>query len=168
MIEPDATLLEKLTPREHAILEQLMEGRQSKHIATILDVSPRRVDKLIERVREKLDATTRFEAAERYRKLRAGGVILPDQSFPLPDKPAFPPPGHRVPADAVYSLADAATFASDLPWVNARPPSAPEFWALRLGALPRLVLVVAGAVGLLVLAVLGLSLSEGLSKLIGS
>src|SRR5689334_22061237 len=52
----EARLLHKLNPREHQVLAALVEGLQSKEIAPLIGATPKRVDKIVERVREKLDA----------------------------------------------------------------------------------------------------------------
>jgi DNA-binding NarL/FixJ family response regulator len=56
-------LLEELTPREHEILEMMMEGLSNKEIAVQLDVSVHTVKFHISSILGKLGATSRTEAA---------------------------------------------------------------------------------------------------------
>ena len=53
-----ATLLERLTSRERAVLELLCEGLQHRDIATRLDISPRTVEVYKSRMMEKLQCRT--------------------------------------------------------------------------------------------------------------
>lgn len=124
----DNILLPKLTDREHAVLAALARGRQSKEIGPQVGLSPKSVDKLIERLREKFDAPTRRVLALRYEQILKSGVIFPPQSFPLPKGDEHTPRAQGVSADSVFSFGDAATFTPLPPWKSRQPPSAPKLW----------------------------------------
>jgi DNA-binding CsgD family transcriptional regulator len=57
------------TPRERDIAEQLVAGRSNRQIATELQISPETVKAYVTRVRRKLDAANRADAAVRYLRL---------------------------------------------------------------------------------------------------
>ena len=161
------SLLDRLTEKEREALVLVHRRLSSKEIAQRLNLSPKTVDQRLDNARNKLLQPTRMAAARKYAELAGIPERFPYEPFPVPEEPCAGPQPVRVPEDAVYTMSDSVSFLPNQPWVNPQTSSAPEFWALRLGALPRLVLIVAGAVGLLVFASLGLSLSEGLSHLLG-
>lgn len=164
LVRVEPNLLDKLTAREHQVLTAVEKGLQSKEIAPLIGVSPRRVDKVIERAREKLDAPNRVAAGRRYRELLGRGVILPLQPSPLANRSGFGPPVPGVPADAVYTLSDVATFKSDLPWARPQPSSAPKRWAT-LAAESRLVQMLVGSAALCVIIIFVAGLMLVLSML---
>lgn len=160
---------ELLTEKECEALEMVLRRLSSKEIGKQLGVSPKAVDQRLDNARAKLGASTRLNAATRYAEHKGIPGRLPYQPFLLTDPDPNPAQASGVSTDAVYTLADAVTFSPQLPWSQPHQSDAPEFWAkwaLRLGTLPRLVLIIAGAVMLLIFASLGMSLSEGLTELI--
>jgi DNA-binding CsgD family transcriptional regulator len=154
--------------KEREVLELVHARLSSKEIGLRLNVSHKSVDQRLDNARSKLSAPTRMAAARIYAELIGIPERFPYVPFPVLEPQAIPTESGRVPVDATYTLGDSMTFTPQLPWEESHAPDAPEFWALRLGALPRLVLILAGAVALLVLALLGLSLSEGLTALFRS
>jgi DNA-binding CsgD family transcriptional regulator len=167
MGDPSATaVLERLTPREHDVLARIIEGRQSKEIAADLDLSPKRVDKIVESIRTKLDAPTRVVAARRYQALvQEGGVILPERPSPRENNNIGMPAEGRVPPDAVFTFSDSATFSPGLPWAEPRATGAPKPWT-RSDMASRLVMMLVGTVALAVaiLLVAGLMLGASLIR----
>jgi DNA-binding CsgD family transcriptional regulator len=158
--------LERLTERERAALDLVLRRQSSKEIARRLEVSPKRVDQLLDRARLKLDSPTRFAAAERYAELAGVSERLLYQPFPVPNPSPVRAEGAGVPADAVYTMGDAAVVARQPPWVYPRPSDAPKFWERDLGTASRLALIIAGTIGLLAAVLLGLGVAEGLKDLI--
>jgi DNA-binding NarL/FixJ family response regulator len=53
----------RLTERERAVLIRLAQGRTNRQIAIVLKVSPRTIEKHVERILAKLGATNRTVAA---------------------------------------------------------------------------------------------------------
>lgn len=160
--------LARLTQKEREVLELVHARLSSKEIGLRLTLSRKSVDQRLDNARAKLGTSTRMAAARRYAELVGTPELFPYAPFPVPESSSEGSEPARVPADATYTLGDSMSFAPKLPWDRAQSPSAPEFWALRLSALPRLVLILAGAVGLLVFVLLGLSISEGISELFRS
>lgn len=163
-----AHLFDRLTEKEREVLELVHARLSSKEIGLRLNLSRKTVDQRLDNARGKLGAPTRMAAARLYADLAGIPERFPCAPFPVSEPPSDQPERARAPTDATYTFGDSMTFTSELPWHRSRPSVAPEFWALRLGALPRLAIILAGAVGLLVLVLLGLSLSEGMSNLLRS
>ena len=55
--------LPSLTPREREVVIRLAQGRTNRQIGTDLNVSPRTIEKHVERILAKLGATNRMVAA---------------------------------------------------------------------------------------------------------
>ncbi|MFM5924591.1 MAG: helix-turn-helix transcriptional regulator [Novosphingobium sp.] len=157
--------VQRLTAKEREVLELVHARLSSKEIGLQLGLSRKSVDQRLDNARAKLGAPTRIAAARIFAELTDIQERFPYAPFPLPESRLAAPDGLRVSTDATYTLSDSMTFSHELPWHRPLSSDAPEFWALRLGALPRLVLILLGAVGLLVIALLGLSLSQGASAL---
>ena len=165
-VEPISEL-QLLTEKEREALDFVLQRLSSKEIALTLGVSPKAIDKRLDSARIKLSVSTRHAAANRYAELCGRWERLPYQPFLLGNENQADASPGRVPAEALYTLGDATTFGSSVPWMGGEPVRrAPEFLASRLNSLPRLVLIVAGAVLLLVLVSLGLDVKDGLKELI--
>lgn len=66
----EAAQAARLTRRETEVLRWEREGRTDREIGTILDISPRTVQKHVERILTKMGAETRFAAARRTFEMR--------------------------------------------------------------------------------------------------
>ena len=159
------TGLDKLTAKEREVLELVHARLSSKEIGQKLSLSHKTVDQRLDNARAKLGAPTRIAAARAFAELSNIPERFPYEPFPLSEAGSILPEDRGVLAAAAYTFGDSLSFGSEFPRNNRETSSAPEFWALRLGALPRLVLILLGAIALLVLASLGMSLSEGVSAL---
>ena len=163
-----ASRIGRLTGKEQQALEMVYGLLSSKEIGLILGLSRKTVDQRLDNARAKLGAPTRNAAARLYMQSRDTPERFPYAPFPVSEPLPSQPNDEGVETDAVYTFSDSLIFKHELPWDGQPTSGAPEFWALRMGALPRFVLVLAGAISFLVLALLGLSLSEGASALIQS
>ena len=161
--ETDTALLERLSEREHRVLAALVEGLQSKQIAPLIDATPKRVDKIVEQIRVKLDAPTRQAAARRYREILAGEKP-PGQPFPLSPPGQNDPSEPGVPGGAVFTFTDSAPVFPGLPWDEPRRRGAPKPWVATAPA-SRLVLMLLGTVALCVAILLVAGLMLGASLL---
>ena len=157
--------VERLTAKEREVLEMVHARLSSKEIGLKLGLSHKTVDQRLDNARAKLGAPTRIAAARAFAELSDIPERFPYDPFLLSEPALILPKDRGASTDDAYTFGDSLSFGSELPWNSQQPASAPEFWALRLGALPRLVLILLGAVALLVLASLGLSLSVGISTL---
>jgi len=59
-----------LTDKDRAVLELLAQGLRDKDAARLLGIAPRSAFHRVERVMDKLGATTRFEAGLLYERMR--------------------------------------------------------------------------------------------------
>lgn len=62
-----------LSKREHEVLSWLQQGLSNKEIAMALGISPRTIQKHLQRVYQHLDVSTRAEAIVRMRRVIEGG-----------------------------------------------------------------------------------------------
>lgn len=158
-----------LTDRQCEVLELVLRHFSSKEIAVRLGISPSAVDQRLDGARQKLGAATRTEAARIYADLRdLDGACerLPYEPFGVPDPDA---PGQQELDDRsepLFRLSDAGGLppaASNEPWWE---NIVPELRSERLGTGKRLLLIVWGAVGLVILLGLFVALIMGLNVLI--
>jgi DNA-binding CsgD family transcriptional regulator len=67
--------LKLLTPRERQVLSWLARGATNRRIGTALDLSPRTIEKHVERILAKLGAENRTYAALLALELRRKGLL---------------------------------------------------------------------------------------------
>lgn len=159
-----------LTAKQHEVLRFVAENRTSKEIAWELGISESAVNQRIEGVRSRTGAPPRAELARVYRhylqEAEAACKPLPDK---IPQLPGEAGPAHPAPQDALagkLALADAVTFTLTPPWQNERVGRVvPEVLDGAHAGLSRTAAMVAIAVGMLVIAMVGLGVAEALSKL---
>jgi DNA-binding NarL/FixJ family response regulator len=60
-------MADRLSPREQAVLSLLRQGNSNKEIGRLLEISPRTVQKHVQRIYRHLDVRTRVEAIVRTR-----------------------------------------------------------------------------------------------------
>lgn len=164
--EDPLKLLESLSLAEREALEGVLRYKSSKEIGRSIGKSPKTIDQRLDRARTKLNADNRYDAARRYSELQTIWESLPCESSPIPKTQETPPQPTRVPADAVYAMSDAMTFASDHPWSAAPRRNVPKVWDQDFGTGVRIALILAGGVAVLVLILLGLGVAAGLKDLI--
>ena len=162
--------LDLLTGKEREALDLVLDRLSSKEIAKRLGgLSPKTIDQRLDGARAKLGAATRVEAARRYAALLGAPERFPYQPSPVSPADQGGQQFGRVPAEAVYTLGDAATFGSGAPWEESSADwGAPKFRGHAIGALPLLVLILAGAALLLAMVLLGLGVMQGLNALVSS
>ena len=160
--------LELLTAKDREALDLVLERLSSKEIAQRLGgLSPKTIDQRLDGARAKLGAATRVDAARLYATLLQIPERFPYQPFRVPMHAASEATGEGIPADAVYTLGDAATFGSGAPWgKTAKDWSAPKFRGRPLGTFNTLFAIAAGAVVLLAMVLLGLGVMQGLNTIV--
>ena len=159
--------LDLLTEKEREALDLVLERLSSKEIAQRLGgLSPKTIDQRLDGARAKLGAPTRVDAARRYACLLGTPERIRYQPFPVSsdDRLGASPTG--VPAEAVYTLGDAATFGSSAPWDEIGGDwGAPKFRGKTFGAAPLLILILGGAAVLLAVVLLGIGVMQGLNAI---
>jgi DNA-binding CsgD family transcriptional regulator len=163
-----ASQLDVLTDKEREALELVLDRLSSKEIAKRLGgLSPKTIDQRLDGARAKLGAATRVDAARRYATLLGTPERFRYQPFPLSSDRQSEPPMSGFPAEAIYTLGDAATFGSGVPWESSAADwSAPKFRGRAIGTVPLLVIILAGAAVLLAMVLLGLGVMQGLNAII--
>lgn len=158
-------LLETITDRQREVLDRVLQHRTSKEIARELSISPNTVDQRVNAVKRKLGAMDRAEAARLYARLIAvcgkttygSSVIASEQIHQLPElrdaevKPVFflndSQPGRRSDWEGIGQLVIPRTgYAESKLW--------------------RLALIVAIALGILVLGTVSLAVMQSLSAVL--
>lgn len=163
-----------LTVKQHEVLRFVAENRTSKEIAWELGISESAVNQRIEGVRNRTGAPPRAELARVYRQYQQDHEPeLEEACKPLPDKipqvPAAAVAAQSASQDALadkLALADAVTFTLTPPWQNERVGRVvPEVLDGAHAGLSRTAAMVAIAVGMLAIAMVGLGVAEALSNL---
>ncbi|MCJ2178036.1 helix-turn-helix domain-containing protein [Novosphingobium album (ex Hu et al. 2023)] len=160
----------RLTAKQHEVLRFVAENRTSKEIAWELGISESAVNQRIEGVRSRTGGPPRAELARAYRQyqqdLDETCKLLPDN---IPQVPAAAAVAQGASQDAFadkLALADAVTFTLTPPWQNERVGRVvPEVLDGAHAGLSRTAAMVAIAVGMLVIAMVGLGVAEALSRL---
>jgi DNA-binding CsgD family transcriptional regulator len=157
-----------LTEKQKQALEMVADHLSSKEIAQRLIISSHSVDKRLDEARRRLGATTRKEAvrlfADRNRKVPAGDWFTGE-----PITVSETSPNNQTNEDerneALYAFADVAPMERPMPW-RGWADAVPELKPDRLSSGARLGLILAGAVGLVVLVLLLLALAQGIQSLL--
>ena len=159
--------LDVLTEKEREALDLVLERLSSKEIAQRLGgLSPKTIDQRLDGARAKLGAPTRVDAARRYAALLGTPERIRYQPFPLSSDGTLGASQTGVPAEAVFTLGDAATFGSGAPWDEIGGDwGAPKFRGKAFGAASLLILILGGAAGLLAVVLLGIGVMQGLNAI---
>ncbi|GAB5486499.1 MAG: hypothetical protein Pars2KO_00690 [Parasphingorhabdus sp.] len=166
-LEIEAKSVAKLTAKQRECLHLVVQRKSSKEIARILNISKPAVDQRLDSARRKLDVMTRDEAAIIY--ARAVGDydrIIYDPTY-LPSDVEFdaqPSQGKQPESflleDAAVPYGFEASHESDL-WLQALKEPSGE-----LGTLQRIAIMVGMTIGILAIALIGLSVSQSLSGML--
>lgn len=156
-----------LTHKQAEALELVGEHMSSKEIALLLRVSPHSVDKRLDEARSRLGAGTRKQAYRIYRAMKDGfgtGESLTGEPFTVPKLPKSKQVPSNERAEALYTFDDVGIYSRPSKWsIRA---GVPELKPAQLGPSARVGLILAGALGLVVLAVLLLSFAQGLEAML--
>lgn len=166
-LELEAKNVAQLTAKQRECLHLVVQRKSSKEIARILNISKPAVDQRLDSARRKLEVMTRDEAAIIY--ARAAGDydrIIYDPTY-LPSDVDFDAKPFQGKQPESFMLEDAAvpygfesSHESDL-WLQAlKEPSGD------LGTLQRIAIMVGMTVGILAIALIGLSVSQSLSGML--
>lgn len=160
----------KLTEKQHEVLRFVAENRTSKEIAWELGVSESAVNQRIEAVRGRTGSPPRAELARAYRQylldLEAACNPVPDNFPQVPVRPPIAQPPEQDTRTDKLALADAVTYTLTPPWQGEKVDRVvPEVLDGSHAGLSRTAAMVAIAVGILLVAMVGLSVAETLSSL---
>lgn len=167
-----------LTDKQAAVLDLLANGRTSKEIATVLDLSESAVNRRIELLRTRFGGITRLELARRYRDWTvtetspktgiAGGVESDRQSLPLA---AMAVSDQKLIEDGHGSglvFRDSLAISVDQSWNPATEPKVvPRVLDGEDAVLTRAAVIAIILVGILASLVLGLAAAGSLTETLG-
>jgi len=161
----------RLTPKQHEVLRLVAENRTSKEIAWDLGISESAVNQRIEGVRSRTGSPPRAELARTYRlylyELQAACSPLPDKNFQLSDGADTAASTGQDERLDQFGLADALTFNVAAPWqAERRLRIVPEVLDGANAGLSRTAAMVAIALGMLLLAMVGLGVVRALSDML--
>lgn len=157
-----------LTEKQQQALEMVADHLSSKEIAIRLGISSHSVDKRLDEARRKLGASTRKEAARIFfenDKHIIGGDWLTGEPITVPENAANSQNDDDERHNALYSFADVAPIKQHAPW-RSWQVAVPEISPERLTLRAKLVLILVGALGLVILALLLLALAQGFQSLL--
>ena len=166
----DGALWARLSDKQRACLDLLLERRTSKQMARMLGISKPTVDQRIAAARVILGAGDRDEAARIYGRLKAvydRGIYDPVQ---LPELPKF------VPSDfpdgdpinvAILSDARPRSFGTEAGRGGGFPPSR-DIWRHDNSLRARIMIMAAMLAVLLVILLAGLGIAQALTELISN
>ena len=159
----DGTELARLTCKHREVLDRLLDHKTTKEIARELGVSPNTVDQRLNAAKKVLGTSARSETAVVYRYLveLCGKTTYEDSQLTKHPNPIDNRLRNADPA--VFSLADAG-FAPTPPWAEQRA-LVPRVLEGRNGSYLRIAYIVAAALGLLLVLLVGLSVMETLNGL---
>jgi DNA-binding CsgD family transcriptional regulator len=148
-------LLSRITEKERAVLDLVLQHKVTKEIARELGVAPNTVDMRLRSAREKLGTSDRNSTARAYRglltacgKTTCGPAVVAEVD--ILDLGG----GRDRREEATFVLQDAGWIDRPAPWdLKVEPAHGPEAFADNLGAWPRIALVV-GLAALIAITVL--------------
>jgi DNA-binding CsgD family transcriptional regulator len=157
-----------LTPKQHEVLTFVAENRTSKEIAWELGISESAVNQRIEGVRTRAGSPPRAELARAYRQylqdLEAACNPLPDKIPQVPQVAEDPPIENRDDHAEHLALADAVTYTVTAPWQHEPfERVVPEVLDGANAGLSRTAAMIAIALGILLVAMVGLGVARALS-----
>ncbi len=153
----------RLTSKQRACLDLLLEHQTSKQIARRLDISKQAVDLRLTTARDVLGAANRAEAANRYARLKQTYDRMPWDAIIVPPTP------DRMPSDspdeglAALALTDSRSFAVDR---GAASSPSKGLWRRDHSRSSKVWIMAAMLAVLALLIVAGVTIGETLTRLI--
>lgn len=158
-------IFESLTPKQHEALSLASGHLTSKQIAQQLGVAPVTIDKRIEAVRAKLGSIPRASLLRLYGewcsyddRIIADPIILGASGY-------SGSAGERQPLDPAFLFEDSVTFDARASWEQMIEWRRPGFSPSDLGIVGKLLFMLAGAVAMLMLAVLSMAFADALMSM---
>ena len=160
----DRALWDRLTEKQRACLDLLLERKTSKQIAIELDISKPTVDQRITTARNILGATDRHDAALRYARLKRIYDRITYDPVDIPPAPSFVPSDFADgdPSEPMQANADRGTPAGS--WGTGLPFG--KIGSHDHGPSARLAIVAAMLVVIVISLLGGLGIAQALTRLI--
>ena len=155
----------RLTDKQRACLDLVLQRQTSKQIARRLDISKQAVDLRLTTARDILGAASRAEAANRYARLKQTYDRIPCDAIILPERPELVPSDFPNGELAARALQDEAPITEQ---VSAVRSLFKGLWRHDHSG-PNRVWIMAAMLAVLILLILaGLTIGETLTRLISS
>ncbi len=159
--------LKRLTPKERAVLDLVVQHRTTKEIARQLDVAPNTVDMRLRSARDKLRARDRNDTARIYGALLDACGKTTCDSAVMSRWPAMPlADSAETRSPSNYVLEDVAHFTLPAPWETAARTDLPEVLDERFGKWWRVAAIPLGALSIALLALALIAMATNLGMLI--
>ena len=156
----------RLSAKQRACLDLLLEHQTSKQIARRLDISKQAVDLRLTTARNILGAANRAETAIAYARLKATYDRIPCDPVILPPHPAFMPSDFPDGSSAApLDLQDRPRGETDLQ--GPRPPFR-DLWRYDYRPATRWAIMAAILLLLLIILLAGLAIGQSLTRLLSS
>ncbi|MCP5396128.1 MAG: helix-turn-helix transcriptional regulator [Sphingomonadaceae bacterium] len=155
----------ELTAKQREVLDLVLCHYSSKEIARKLGISPRSVDQRLDGARQKLGVATRIEAARVYAEACQTPQSLTSEPLPVTDPVVPLQEAGDSSAEAVFNLSDAG-FMSAGEFEQQLIRDVPKLVPGKLNSGLRLLLIVGGAIAMLLLVLVGLSVVNALDELL--
>lgn len=153
------------TAKQLEVLDLAADGLTSKQIAIDLSIAPRTVDQRIDALRGKLDGVARNDLVREYRHWKGVCGRTTYDRTPLTSAELEKALEVRQSGDELV-FQDSLTFDGRASWDRDRSWKPPGLRPAELSAVSKILLMLAGAVLLISVAVLSVSFSAGLMALL--
>lgn len=153
----------RLSDKQRACLDLVLEHQTSKQIARRLDISKQAVDLRLRTARDILGAANRAETAIRYARLKQTYDRMPWDAIILPAEPGLVPSDFSDGGPAAWALNDSASLTRQP--IAADPPSR-GLWRHDYSRPSRGWIMAAMFAGLILLTLAGVTIGETLTRLI--
>lgn len=165
MLPDPASVFESLTEKQHQALSLAAERLTSKQIAQELGVAPVTIDKRIEAVRTRLGSMPRSDLLRIYTKWRSDYCRPIDDLIILGSESKLPSDAGAQPEEAVLTFHDSIAFDARASWERHADWLRPGVSPSDLGVVGKLLFMLAGAVAILMVAVLSIAFAEALMSI---
>jgi DNA-binding CsgD family transcriptional regulator len=161
-------VFETMTEKQHEALALAANHLTSKQIAQRLGVAPVSVDKRIETVRGKLGGIPRTDLLRLYCDWRAPDDRIIGGSTILGDGENFDASSESRPLSRSFVFEDSLVLDARASWERAEGWRRPGYSPANLGIAGKLMFMVAGAVAIMMLAVLSMAFADALMSMVAS
>ncbi|MBX7483184.1 sigma factor-like helix-turn-helix DNA-binding protein [Qipengyuania qiaonensis] len=160
------SIFTSLTEKQDEALRLACQHLTSKQIAKELGVAPVTIDKRIDAVRAKLDYMPRIEVLRHYRAWAERYDRTIDDPTILTNSPPIAAPTASQPSERSYVFEDSLAFDARASWDRNSSWLQPGIKPSDLGVGGKLLFILAGAVAIMIVAVLSMAFANALGTMV--
>jgi len=160
------SIFRALTAKQDEALRLACQHLTSKQIARELGVAPVTIDKRIDAVRAKLGHMPRVEVLRHYRAWAERYDPIIDDPTILTNSPPIAAPTVSQPQERSFVFEDSLAFDARAPWDRTSDWLQPGIKPADLGVGGKLLLILAGAVAIMIVAVLSMAFANALGTMV--